>query len=147
VRVRLLPPQALLARLDDKMGLLTGGARDLPERQQTLRNTLDWSFDLLSAREQALFARLGVFAGTFDLPAAEALGAAGPAIPGPSARRPNRRKRVPGTARQDRNQKADTPGRTWTAPKWLICTHHRIEANARRAASIRHRYRTPRRSR
>ena len=75
-RVRLLPPQALLARLDDRMGLLTGGARDLPERQQTLRSTLDWSFDLLSGGEQALFARLGVFAGTFDLPAAEAVGAA-----------------------------------------------------------------------
>jgi predicted ATPase len=72
-RVRLLPPQALLARLDDRMGLLTGGARDLPERQQTLRNTLDWSFDLLSADEQAVFARLGVFAGTFGLPAAEAV--------------------------------------------------------------------------
>ena len=81
-RVRLLPPRALLARLDDKMGLLTGGARDLPERQRTLRNTLNWSFDLLSAREQALFACLGVFAGTFDLPAAEAVGAAGPADPG-----------------------------------------------------------------
>src|SRR6478609_6911663 len=83
-RVRLLPPQALLARLDDKMGLLTGGARDLPERQQTLRNTLDWSFDLLSGGERALFARLGVFAGTFDLPAAEAVGAAAadPADPG-----------------------------------------------------------------
>ena len=83
-RVRLLPPQALLARLGDRMGLLTGGARDLPERQQTLRNTLDWSFDLLSGGEQALFARLGVFAGTFDLPAAEAVGAAaaGPAVPG-----------------------------------------------------------------
>jgi predicted ATPase len=72
-RIRLLPPQALLARLDDRMGLLTGGARDLPERQQTLRNTLDWSFDLLSADEQAVFARLGVFAGTFGLPAAEAV--------------------------------------------------------------------------
>ena len=81
-RVRLLPPRALLARLDDKMGLLTGGARDLPERQRTLRSTLNWSFDLLSAREQALFACLGVFAGTFDLPAAEAVGAAGPADPG-----------------------------------------------------------------
>ena len=83
-RVRLLPPQALLARLDDRMGLLTGGARDLPERQQTLRSTLDWSFDLLSGGEQALFARLGVFAGTFDLPAAEAVGAAtaDPAVPG-----------------------------------------------------------------
>ncbi|HUK68842.1 MAG TPA: NB-ARC domain-containing protein, partial [Streptosporangiaceae bacterium] len=83
-RVRLLPPQALLARLDDRMRLLTGGARDLPERQRTLRNTLDWSFDLLSAGEQALFARLGVFAGTFDLPAAEAVcaAAADPADPG-----------------------------------------------------------------
>ena len=83
-RVRLLPPQALLARLDDRMGLLTGGARDLPERQRTLRSTLDWSFDLLSGGEQALFARLGVFAGTFDLPAAEAVGAtaADPAVPG-----------------------------------------------------------------
>ena len=75
-RVRLLPPQALLARLDDRMGLLTGGARDLPERQRTLRSTLDWSFDLLSGGEQALFARLAVFAGTFDLPAAEAVCAA-----------------------------------------------------------------------
>ena len=83
-RVRLLPPQALLARLDDRMGLLTGGARDLPERQRTLRTTLDWSFDLLSGGEQALLARLGVFAGTFDLPAAEAVGAAAadPAVPG-----------------------------------------------------------------
>jgi predicted ATPase len=72
-RVRLLPPQALLARLHDRMGLLTGGARDLPERQRTLKSTLDWSFDLLPAGEQALFARLGVFAGTFDLQAAEAV--------------------------------------------------------------------------
>ena len=79
-RVRLLPPQALLARLDDRMGLLTGGARDLPERQQTLRSTLDWSFDLLTADEQAVFARLGVFAGTFDLPAAEAVCAPATAV-------------------------------------------------------------------
>ena len=55
--------------------MLTGGARDLPERQRTLRNTLDWSFDLLPAAEQALFARLGVFAGPFSLAAAEAVGA------------------------------------------------------------------------
>ena len=82
-RVRLLPPRALLDRLDDRMGLLTGGARDLPERQRTLRNTLDWSFDLLSAGEQVLFARLAVFAGTFGLPAAEAVcAAADPADPG-----------------------------------------------------------------
>ena len=72
-RVRLLPPQALASRLDQRFSLLTGGARDLPERQRTLKNTLDWSFDLLSAGEQALFARLGVFAGPFGLPAAEAV--------------------------------------------------------------------------
>ncbi len=73
--VRLLPPQALLSRLDQRFSLLTGGARDLPERQRTLRNSLDWSFGLLSAAEQALFTRLGVFAGTFSLSAAEAVGA------------------------------------------------------------------------
>ena len=74
-RVRLLPPQALASRLDERFSLLTGGARDLPQRQQTLRNTLEWSFGFLSAGEQALFARLGVFAGSFSLPAAEAIGA------------------------------------------------------------------------
>jgi predicted ATPase len=73
-RSRLLPPKALLARLDDRMTLLTGGGRDLPERQRTLRNTLDWSFGLLSPAGQALFSRLGVFPGSFDLEAAEAVG-------------------------------------------------------------------------
>jgi predicted ATPase len=73
-RSRLLPPHALLARLDDRMSLLTRGARDLPERQRTLRNTLDWSFGLLSPAEQALFGCLGVFPGTFDLEAADAVG-------------------------------------------------------------------------
>jgi len=77
-RVRLLPPQALASRLDERFGLLTGGARDLPERQQTLRNTLDWSFGLLTAGERALLARLGVFAGSFSLAAAEAVGAGSP---------------------------------------------------------------------
>jgi predicted ATPase/class 3 adenylate cyclase len=72
-RVRLLPPQALLSRLGHRFSLLTGGARDLPERQRTLRNTLDWSFGLLSAGEQAMLARLGVFARSFGLPAAEAV--------------------------------------------------------------------------
>ena len=74
-RVKMLPPDALLARLDERLRLLTEGPRDLPERQRTLKNTLDWSFDLLSAGEQALFMRLGVFPGTFGLPAAEAIGA------------------------------------------------------------------------
>ena len=81
-RVKVLSPEALLARLDDRMRVLTGGARDLPERQRTLRSTLDWSYDLLPADERALFARLGVFSGTFVLPAAEAI--CGPAGPGAS---------------------------------------------------------------
>ena len=75
-RVKLLPPQALLARLGLRLELLRGGARDRPERQQTLRATLDWSFGLLDEAEQRLFARLGVFAGGFRLDAAEAVGEA-----------------------------------------------------------------------
>jgi predicted ATPase len=77
-RVRLLPPSALLARLDERFSLLTGGARDLPQRQQALRNTLEWSFGLLTADARALLAWLGVFAGSFSLPAAEAIGAGSP---------------------------------------------------------------------
>jgi predicted ATPase len=73
-RVRLLQPQALLARLDNRLDLLTGGARDLPARQRTLRSTLDWSFSLLSPAEQALFRRLSVFSASFDLEAVEAIG-------------------------------------------------------------------------
>ena len=62
-RVRLLSPAALLARLDQRLTILTGGARDLPARQQTLRATIAWSHDLLEPAERALFARLGVFVG------------------------------------------------------------------------------------
>ena len=72
-RVRLLPPQALLARLAQRLPLLSGGARDLPTRHRTLRATLDWSYDLLAPVEQALFARLAVFAGGGSLDAIEAL--------------------------------------------------------------------------
>ncbi len=75
-RTRVLPPQAILARLTDRFGLLTGGARDLEDRQQTLRATLDWSHDLLSVEERRLFARLSVFAGGFRIEAAEAVCAA-----------------------------------------------------------------------
>lgn len=72
-RVRTLPPASLLERLDHRLGLLTGGARDLPERQRTLRAAIDWSFELLEPDERSLFVRLGVFSGGFSLPAAEAL--------------------------------------------------------------------------
>jgi predicted ATPase/class 3 adenylate cyclase len=70
-RSRLLSPRALLARLERRLQLLKGGARDLPARQQTLRATIDWSYALLEAGEQTLFARLAVFAGGCAMEAAE----------------------------------------------------------------------------
>jgi predicted ATPase len=72
-RVKLLSPQAILSRLDDQLKLLTGGARDLPSRHQTLRNTLEWSYSLLNPDEKKLYARLSVFVGGFTLEAAEAV--------------------------------------------------------------------------
>ena len=72
-RVRLLPPAAILKRLDQSMKLLVGGAADLPTRQQTVRNAIDWSYTLLTPDEQTLFARLGVFVGGFTLESAEAV--------------------------------------------------------------------------
>jgi predicted ATPase len=72
-RTKLLPPQDMVSRLNDRLGLLTGGARDLPARQQTLRNTLDWSHSLLNPEEKILFARLGIFVGGFGLDAAESV--------------------------------------------------------------------------
>ena len=69
----LLPPSALLARLERRLPLPGRGARDLPERQQTLRNTIAWSYDLLEAGEQHLFRRLAVFVGGFTLEAVQAV--------------------------------------------------------------------------
>jgi predicted ATPase len=70
-RTRLLPPSQLLERLEDRLGLLTGGATDLPERQRTLRDALAWSHDLLDGSEQALLRALAVFRGGCSLEAAE----------------------------------------------------------------------------
>jgi non-specific serine/threonine protein kinase len=72
-RVKLLSPQALLARLGRRLDLLTGGPRDLPARQQTLRSAIAWSFGLLEPDEQAMFARLAVFVGGCTLDAVEAV--------------------------------------------------------------------------
>jgi predicted ATPase/class 3 adenylate cyclase len=72
-RLKVLSPEALLERLRQRLSLLTGGARDLPERQRTLRGTIEWSHDLLQAEERRLFARLGTFTGGWTLEAAEAI--------------------------------------------------------------------------
>ena len=74
-RVKLLTPAELLARLDRALPLLSGGARDLPERQRTIEAAIRWSYDLLGAPEQALFRRLSIFVGGWTLEAAEAVGA------------------------------------------------------------------------
>ncbi len=74
-RIKLLPPQALLARLTPRLTLLSSGARDVPERQQTLRTTIAWSYQLLDAEAQQLFRRLSVFVGGSTLQAIEAISA------------------------------------------------------------------------
>lgn len=79
-RSKLFSPAALLDRLENRLDILTRGPRDLPARQRTLRQTLDWSYDLLTSQEQSLFARLGVFVGSFDTQSVEALGDRGTAI-------------------------------------------------------------------
>jgi predicted ATPase/serine/threonine protein kinase len=70
-RIKLLAPQAILTRLSNSLKLLTGGARDLPARQQTMRAAIRWSYDLLDAKEQQLLNRLAVFGGGFTLDEAE----------------------------------------------------------------------------
>jgi predicted ATPase/class 3 adenylate cyclase len=72
-RIKILTPQAMLARLQARLKLLTGGIRDLPTRQQTLRGAIDWSYNLLGPEERLLFARLAVFAGGCTFDAAEAV--------------------------------------------------------------------------
>lgn len=72
-RIRLLPLQTLLARLSQRLQVLTRGVRNLPERHQTLRNTIAWSYDLLDASEQCLFRRLSIFVGGCSLQEIEAM--------------------------------------------------------------------------
>ncbi len=71
VRVKLLSPEAIATRLENSLKLLTGGAKELSERQRTMRGAIQWSYDLLDENEQYLFRRLAVFAGGFTVEAAE----------------------------------------------------------------------------
>jgi predicted ATPase len=75
-RVKVLTPAQILDRLGRSLDLLTSGAQDAPERQRTLRGTIEWSYELLTSDEQQLFGRLALFDGSFDLDAAEAICAA-----------------------------------------------------------------------
>lgn len=81
-RLRLLTLTTLLERMQHQLPMLTGGARNLPARQQTLWNAIDWSYTLLTEREQEVFRRLAVFAGGWTLEAAEALLEGSAAVPG-----------------------------------------------------------------
>ena len=77
-RIKLMPVQAILERLNSQLKFLTGGAQDLPQRQQTMRAMVDWSYDLLKGEEKTVFRRLAVFAGGFTLEAAEGVAGRGP---------------------------------------------------------------------
>src|SRR6266478_6022681 len=70
-RLRSLSPAQILSKLDDRYALLTGGERGRPDRQQTLRASIEWSYQLCTPQEQRLWARLCVFAGSFELDAVE----------------------------------------------------------------------------
>ncbi|HQZ81855.1 MAG TPA: tetratricopeptide repeat protein [Pyrinomonadaceae bacterium] len=74
-RIKLFEPQTILSRLSSSLKFLTGGAKELPERRQTMRGAIAWSYDLLSADEKQLLDRLSVFAGGFTIDSAEAVGA------------------------------------------------------------------------
>src|SRR6202044_3490723 len=86
-RTRLLPPAALLDRLDQRLPVLAGGVHDLPDRQKTMRNAIAWSYELLDEPDRGLFRQMCVFSGGCTLDAAEAVSAGGghqPAMPGPA---------------------------------------------------------------
>ena len=72
-RIKVFPPDAILTRLEKRLSLLTGGARDVPARQQTLRGAIDWSYDLLDEPERVLFRRLGIFSGGWSFETAQAI--------------------------------------------------------------------------
>jgi predicted ATPase/class 3 adenylate cyclase len=80
-RMALLTPQALLNRLNDRLGFLKGGAKDLAQRHQTLRAAIDWSYNLLEEPDRALFRQTAVFVGGFSVESAEAVCGFDPAVP------------------------------------------------------------------
>lgn len=81
-RIKILSPAQIAARLDQRLKILTGGSKDRPARQQTMRGAIEWSYDLLAENERKLFQRLAVFAGGFTVDAAEAIAGDPPAVAG-----------------------------------------------------------------
>ena len=112
-RVKVVSVEQIAARLDDRFRLLTGGSRTAPPRQQTLRATIDWSWDLLSEPERALLRRLSVFAGGCTLEAAEAVGA-----DEPLGRRPDGDSGTPGRPHWARVLKAVREAHGVTQDGW-----------------------------
>jgi non-specific serine/threonine protein kinase len=84
-RVKVLPPQAMLARVENRLKLLSGGSRDLPERQQTMRAAISWGYQLLDEAEKGLFATLSMFRGGFSLEQAERLSGSADVLDGISS--------------------------------------------------------------
>ena len=129
-RVKLLPPEAILERLEHQLGVLSAGSRDLPERQQTLRGAIAWSYDLLGDGERRLLGRLSVFVGGCELDSAEA-GLR------PAARARRRRRRSTGSIVARRPE--PRPGRGGRRRAALPDARHdprvRLGAAWRRAAS------------
>jgi predicted ATPase len=72
-QIKTMPPETMLPQLDRRLGILMAGAANLPARQQTMRHTIAWSYDLLSEGERRLFRQVAIFAGGWDLDAAEAV--------------------------------------------------------------------------
>jgi predicted ATPase/transcriptional regulator with XRE-family HTH domain len=103
-RVKVLSPEAILSRLESRLRFLTGGPRDLPSRQRTLRSAIEWSYDLLDQEEKKLFRRLAVFVGGFSLEAAEAVCGRGAGDPQSTTRSPGS---GPETRIQDRQALLD----------------------------------------
>ena len=128
-RIRMLPLTTLLARLEKRLPLLTGGARDAPDRQRTLRDTIAWSHDLLRPQEQTLFRRLAVFTGGWTLEAAEAVVGASDVevLDGlETLMHQSLIQRVEGVAGEPRYVMLETvigdaPGKPETSGRWNVC--------------------------
>ena len=125
-RVKLLSPQAILSRLDHRLKLLTGGARDLPTRQQTMSGAVEWSYELLTDDEKQLFRRLAVFAGGFTFDGAEAV-VAGQRSVAAKVETINERAAV-----RDAQQRVDVlDGVTSLVDKCLLVTKERADGEVR----------------